>query len=258
MLSRRAFVKTLIGAGAATTLPSLTKLARAWAAGSRPAQARRFQHRWVMVVDLAACDGCRACTRACQAEHFVPFQQEWIRVLELGNNPYDRYNFPLPCQHCEVAPCVKVCPVGATYHNEDGIVLVDHNKCIGCRFCMAACPYGVRSFNWTEPKHSPQEQFVQYSPEFPVPHRKGTVEKCMLCAHRTRMGRLPACVEACAEVGMYAIYFGDASENLVTNGKDVVRLTDLLGQGRGFRYKEDLGTHPRVYYLSPEREAMEP
>lgn len=257
-LSRRTFVKTLVAAGAASTLPPVAKLAATWAAESPPSHAQKTQRRWVMVIDLAACDGCKKCTAACQKEHFVPFQQEWIRVLEMGNNPYDRYTFPLPCQHCEVAPCVKVCPVGATYHDEEGIVLVDHNRCIGCRFCMAACPYGVRSFNWTEPPHSPAEQFIQYSPEYPVPHRKGTVEKCMFCAHRTKMGRLPACVEECAKAGMFALYFGDANENLVTNGREVVRLTDLLAEGRAFRYKEELGTRPRVYYLLPDRRDRKP
>ncbi|HLE77447.1 MAG TPA: 4Fe-4S dicluster domain-containing protein [bacterium] len=257
-LSRRTFVKTLIATGAAATLPSVAKLAETWAAESHSPHARKTQRRWVMVIDLAACDGCKKCTAACQKEHFVPFGQEWIRVFETGNNPYDKQNFPLPCQHCEIAPCVKVCPVAATYHNDEGIVLVDHNKCIGCRFCMAACPYGVRFFNWTEPKHSPQEQFVQYSPEFPVPHRKGTVEKCMLCAHRVKIGRLPACVEACAAAEMWAIWFGDANENLVTNGRDVAKLTDLLAEGRAFRYKEELGTHPRVYYLLPDRRDRRP
>ncbi len=257
--SRRTFVKALIGAGAAAAAPPAARLAATWAGpGPGHAATARRTRRWVMVIDLAACDGCKKCTEACRREHFVPFEQEWIKVLEVGNNEYEHYNFPRPCMQCENAPCVKVCPVGATYHNSEGIVLIDHNTCIGCRFCMAACPYGVRFFNWTEPKHSPQEQFVQYSPEFPVPHRKGTVEKCMLCAHRVTTGRLPACVDACAAAEHFAIYFGDANENLVTNGQEVVKLTDLLARGRGYRYKEELGTRPRVYYLLPKREAATP
>ncbi|MBI4280445.1 MAG: 4Fe-4S dicluster domain-containing protein [Armatimonadetes bacterium] len=258
--SRRQFLKRAGLAGAVAAAAPVARLASTWAAGGAQAPAhaghgKTRPRRWVMVIDLAACDGCKKCTYACQKEHFVPFNQQWIKVYEnMANNAYDRYNFPVPCMQCEDAPCVKVCPVGATYHTDEGIVQVDHNQCVGCRFCMAACPYGVRSFNWTEPSHSPQEKFVQYSPEFPVPHRKGTVEKCMFCAHRVKMGRLPGCVEACHEAGHDAIYFGDANENLVTNGKEVVKLTQLLAQGHGYKYKEELGTHPRVYYLLPSRE----
>lgn len=251
--TRRQLLKGLGLTGAAAALSPVARLAAAWAAAPHSAPASGRPRRWVMVIDLAACDGCKKCTKACQTEHLVPFDQEWIRVYETGSNEYDQYKMPVPCQHCEVAPCVKVCPVGATFHNEDGIVLVDHNRCIGCRFCMAACPYGARSFNWTEPSHTPQEQFAKYSPEFPVPHRKGTVEKCMLCAHRVKMGRLPACVEICTNAGMEAIWFGDANENLVTNGKQVKKLTQLLGEGRAYQYKEELGTHPRVWYLLPSR-----
>ena len=246
-------MKAVAATGAAATLPQAARLVAAWGAAPGRHGRAHVQRRWVMVIDLAACDGCKKCTKACQAEHLVPFEQEWIRVYEAANNQYDKYSMPVPCQHCEVAPCVKVCPVNATFHNPDGIVLIDHNRCVGCRFCMAACPYGARSFNWTEPKHTPAESFAQYSPEYPVPHRKGTVEKCMLCAHRVKMGRLPACLEICTKEGMRAIWFGDANENLVTNGAEVKKLTQLLGEGRAFQYKEELGTHPRVYYLLPSR-----
>ena len=238
-------------------MPQAVSLVGAWGAESRRHARAHPSRRWVMVIDLAACDGCKKCTKACQVEHIVPFEQEWIRVTEIESNEYAKYAMPVPCQHCEVAPCVKVCPVGATFHDPEGIVLVDHDRCIGCRFCMAACPYGARSFNWTEPTHSPKEQFATYSPEFPVPHRKGTVEKCMLCAHRVKMGRLPACLETCTAEGMRAIWFGDANENLVTNGVDVKKLTQLLGEGRAYHYKEELGTHPRVYYLLPARRDLQ-
>ncbi len=224
---------------------------------------QRNKRRWVMVVDQDLCDGCGKCTEACISEHRVPpawgepsysgsqynGSQEWIKVFNHQETPDGTPVFqPTPCMNCQSAPCVKVCPVGATYYNEDGLVLIDNTRCIGCRFCMAACPYDRRFFNWGEPPHSPDEVLIHYNPEYPVPHRRGTVEKCVFCAHRVKMGRLPACVEACKLAGMKALYFGDANEDVVTNGEDVVRLTDLLDKG-GFRLKEELGTQPSVYYL---------
>lgn len=250
-LSRRGFLKALLAGGAASALPQVGRLIEAWAASPARNRTGRLR-RWVMVIDLALCDGCKKCTDACQVEHFVPPGQEWIKVLEVRANPYgEPHYFPLPCLHCENAPCVKVCPVEATYHDEEGIVLIDHDRCIGCRYCMAACPYGARSFNWGEPPHTPEELRHTYSPQFPVPHRKGTVEKCMFCAHRVKEGRLPACVEACTRAGMKAIYFGDASEDVVTNGAEIVRLSALLSRSQAYRYKEELGTEPRLYYLPP-------
>ncbi len=146
---------------------------------------------------------------------------------------------------------MKVCPVGATYKRDDGLVLINQDTCIGCRFCMSACPYEARYFNWFDPPVSAEEKFITYSDEYPVPHRRGVVEKCMFCAHRTNMGRLPACVEACHNKGMDAIYFGDRLEDSVSNGAEVVRLSELLSKNNAYRLKEDLGTEPRVYYLAP-------
>lgn len=153
---------------------------------------------------------------------------------------------PRPCMQCENAPCVNVCPVGASYHSPEGIVLVDHDRCIGCRLCMAACPYGARSFNWEQPENPPGATFATYRPEYPVPHRVGTVEKCMLCAHEVGAGKLPACVSGCP---MSAIYLGDLVTDVATNGKEVVTLSRFLAENGGFRLKEELGTRPRVWYL---------
>lgn len=225
-----------------------------------------------MSIDLERCDGCGQCTNACIDTHLVPpswsesndgdkgnGRQEWIKVYDLKQDlgPLGpKGNFlPAPCMQCENAPCVKVCPVvGATYHNDQGIVLIDHDKCIGCRYCMAACPYERRYFNWGEP-HTEEERaklaFSSYSPEYPVPHRKGTVEKCMFCAHYIKDGKLPACVDACTKAGMKAIYFGDAYEDVVTNGVEVLRFSEFLASRGGYRLKEELGTEPRVYYLPP-------
>lgn len=203
--------------------------------------------QWAMVIDLRKCDGCKKCTEACQTEHELPQSFEWIKVFQVQDKQGRAYNMPRPCFQCENAPCLKVCPVAATFRVKDGVVLVDQDKCIGCRMCMAACPYGARYFNYNEPP-APAHPFAQKAtPEHPVPQQKGTVGKCMFCVHRTADGRLPACVEAC---GMEAIWLGDLVEDVATNGHDTVRLSQFLKDNDAFRYKEDLGTAPRVYYIA--------
>ena len=214
-------------------------------------ESRRIR-QWVLVFDLRKCEGCVTigeapqCIEACNAEHFVPKGQEWIKVFEMESPGGHSFFLPRPCMQCENPPCLNVCPVGATYMNEEGVVLVNHERCIGCRMCMAACPYGARVFNWEQPENPPGATFATYSPEYPVPHRQGTVEKCMLCAHRTMDGKLPACVEGCP---MYAIYLGDLTEDIATNGKDVVKLSLFLASNSAYRLKEELGTRPRVFYI---------
>jgi len=208
--------------------------------------------RWVMVIDLAACDGCRECTRACQAMHFIPAGQEWMRVYELRDHEIaSPYWFPRPCMQCDNAPCVKVCPVSAAWKREDGIVMQDTSRCIGCRFCIAACPYGARSFNWTQPEESEAQQNLPYSDEWNQRHRQGTTEKCIFCPGLIKEGKLPACASACP---MGAIYFGDQAEDAVTNSQgDTVRFSQLIRQNAGYRFMEELGTEPRVYYLPPRK-----
>ncbi|MDE3087905.1 MAG: 4Fe-4S dicluster domain-containing protein [Chloroflexota bacterium] len=208
------------------------------------------KHRWVMVIDLAKCDGCKECTQACSAMHFVPPGQEWIKVFETrDNNIAGAYWFPRPCMQCDNTPCAKVCPVGATMKREDGIVLIDQDRCIGCRYCIAACPYGSRFFNWAEPPHTPAELAQSYSVEWNYPHRKGVVEKCIFCPANAREGKLPACASACR---MGAIYFGDQLEDAVTNHDgETVSFKQLIREKGGFRYMEELGTEPRVWYLPP-------
>ena len=206
-----------------------------------------------MVIDLRKCEGCvtrdtaPACTEACNLAHFVPKGQEWIRVLEEELEDGGTAFLPRPCMQCENAPCVNVCPVNASYHNDEGVVLVDHEKCIGCRLCMAACPYGARSFNWDQPDNPPGATFASYRPEYPVPHRVGTVEKCMLCAHEVQDGKLPACVSGCP---MNALYLGDMVSDVATNGVDVVGLRAFLADNSAYRLKEELGTKPRVWYIA--------
>jgi len=171
----------------------------------------------------------------------------------LGVIPQQLVAQPIPCMQCENAPCVQVCPVGATYHDASGVVLVDHNRCIGCRLCMAACPYDARVFNWVQPPTPPEAALVTYSPQFPVPHRKGTVSKCMLCAHRTANGELPACAAGCP---MKAIYLGDLTTDVATNGDEVVKLSTFLSENHAYRYRGELRTRPRVYYIPGHGEAF--
>jgi dimethyl sulfoxide reductase iron-sulfur subunit len=202
--------------------------------------------QWAMVIDLRKCDGCKKCTEACQAEHELPANFEWIKVFQVQDKQGRMYNMPRPCFQCESAPCLKVCPVAATFREKDGVVLVDQDKCIGCRMCMAACPYGARYFNYNEPP-KPSHPFQHATPQHPVPQQKGTVGKCMFCVHRTEDGKLPACVEAC---GMGALYLSDLVEDVATNGFETVRLSQFIKENDAFRYKEELGTGPRVYYIA--------
>lgn len=249
-MDRRQFIKRAAIASVATAVATsstatiLEKLAEsAEASTSDDAKPRR----WGMIIDLSRCNGCKLCTQACQAGHFVPFDQEWIKVYEMKDAFGNMYYFPRPCMNCQNAPCVKVCPVGASYYDEDGTVLVDHKKCIGCRMCMAACPYAARYFNWEEPRHSPEELSHPYSPEEPWPHQSGVVEKCMFCSpHRSEKGLLPFCVIACPEG---AIFFGDLNEDAVSNGRKTLEVSDVLRNRQAYQYKAELGTRPRVYYL---------
>ncbi len=207
--------------------------------------------QWVMVIDLARCDGCRKCTDACGAMHEVPPPREWIKVFRMQEGEHTTpYWFPKPCFHCDNPPCTKVCPVGATFKRRDGVVLVDNERCIGCRFCMAACPYSSRFFNWGRPPASIRAEALPYSPERGHPRRIGTVEKCDFCPDMAAAGKLPGCVSGCP---MGTIYFGDRNEDAVTNSKgETVRFSALLKERAGYRFLEDLGTEPRVYYLPPK------
>lgn len=213
--------------------------------------------KWVMVIDLAYCDGCKTCTRACGKMHFIPGDREWIPVYSMQDAPETTpYFFPKPCFHCDNPPCTRVCPVDATFKRQDGTVLIDNERCIGCRFCMAACPYSTRHFNWGRP-HDPPEALAQpYSPEQGYPRRVGTVEKCDFCPDMAEQGKLPGCSAACP---MGVIYFGDQNEDAVTNSKgETVRLSTLLTERAGYRYMEELGTEPRVYYLPPKNRLYAP
>jgi len=213
-------------------------------------------------LDISRCIGCRRCVYACVDENNQSRDPEiqWIRVLEFerekivrgidleeGDPYYDhetvpaegKVYIPISCQQCEDSPCTNVCPTGATWTEPDGIVVIDYDWCIGCRYCMAACPYGARHFNWTEPQLPAEE----LNPDMHVlgnrPRPKGVVEKCTFCIHRTREGRYPACVEVCP-VG--ARKFG----NLLDPESEIRK---ILATKRTFVLKSELGTRPKFFYF---------
>ncbi len=210
------------------------------------------QRRWVMVIDLRKCVGCSACTVSCVAENKLPPGVVYRPVLEeeIGTFPNVRRRFiPRPCMQCDNPPCVFVCPVSATWKRPDGIVVIDYNACIGCRYCVTACPYSARTFDtghlYTE--GTPQEMDYELLPNFEYgeewPRNGGSpignVRKCHFCLHRLEQGELPACVTTC--IGG-ANYFGDA------NDPDSL-VSELIAQPNVMRLKEEMGTEPRVYYL---------
>ena len=162
-----------------------------------------------MLVDTTRCtNGCTACVDACRGENGLPAatwptDPQWIRKVELREKKTGRaHSLPMMCQHCAHPPCVDVCPTGASFKRADGIVLVDRHTCIGCRYCMMACPYKARSFV--------HENLTGQKPD--VPRGKGSVEACTLCVHRIDRGAQPACVEACGTAGFAALVFGDLND----------------------------------------------
>jgi molybdopterin-containing oxidoreductase family iron-sulfur binding subunit len=223
--------------------------------------------RYGMVIDLERCTGCRACMEACKIENNTPEASFWMYVFrfEEGRYPNTRVWFmPRPCMHCDNAPCVKVCPVGARYKRQDGIVATDWDRCIGCRYCEVACPYGVNTFNWTHPE---EQYYLDWAnadsavlgegvppwrnPDLDQPYgeeerliagggrSKGVVEKCTFCVQRVENGQDPACVTGCP---VKALVFGDLDDP--NSGA-----SRLLGSRDSFRLLEEAGTEPRVHYV---------
>lgn len=200
------------------------------------------------VIDKESCIACHACAVACKVENNLPDGVWWNRILTEGganmDTPAGTYpnltmaNIAVACQHCENPACVKACPVGATYKDPDtGAVRQDYEKCIGCRMCMAACPYtGVRSFNWEEPKHA----IGQAMGDADVPaHQKHVVEKCTMCWHRLAKGLEPACVEVCpARVRFFGDFYDPDSE-----------VSKLIRDREYMKLLPSEGTNPSVYYL---------
>jgi len=249
-LSRRNLLATLgvTAAGGALALVSFQDDAQAAMTPAMTAMATKAKasaHAWCMVIDLRTCDGCKGCTMACQQRHGLRDEQTWINVYEMKDAAGGTFNMPRPCMMCEDAPCMYICPVGANVRTDDGLVLVDTEACIGSRACMAACPYEARYFNWTDPL--PQKRMPAPStPQMPVPE-KGVVGKCVFCADRLPQGELPACVSGCP---MGVLFMGDLVTDIAVNGmgKTVV-LSEFLRANDAVRFKEELGTNPRVYYI---------
>ncbi len=256
-LTRREFLKLALGMGVA--LAGSEWLRRMFVALDGPALAEASGvpagngPHWIMTIDLQACIGCKRCVFACQAVNDTADGHLWNILIEDDTTFGKLVYVTRPCMHCEHAPCVDVCPVGATYHREkDGLVEMNYDRCIGCRYCMVACPYGVRVFNWEyNDKPNPQPE-VWGAPE--VPRRaRGVVEKCTFCTHRLDQAEerglrpgydravTPACCVVCPTE---ARRFGDLRDPdspaaRAMQGRQVVVL------------RSDLGTHPRVYYLLP-------
>jgi len=204
--------------------------------------------KFVMVIDLSKCANARKCIDACQHGHDLLPSQEWIPIHLMKNNDFgDPYWFPKPCYHCDNPPCVKVCPVGATFKRTDNAVLIDSDRCIGCKFCISACPYSARRFNW-ENRESYADNDPNYSPETSLPGQHGVASKCDFCPDRSREGKLPYCAQDCP---MGALYFGDANEDAITNGEETLRFRETLATKAGYRFMENLGTNPNVFYLPP-------
>ncbi len=229
--------------------------------------------QWGMVIDLDKCIGCQACSLACKSENNVPYgspeEQErridisWHKVIAVSRGEYPTANIeimPMPCMHCKHPPCVPVCPAKATYQREDGIVMQNFRRCIGCKYCMVACPYGARSFNYKEQKEE-EYQRPDLPPDlgldskthigpWPFPHRThGVVEKCTFCFHRIDQGIkegkeigvevVPACVETCPS---QARTFGDLHDPASAVSK-------ILASRDSFKLREEMGTEPKVIYL---------
>ncbi|EQB63277.1 MAG: Molybdopterin oxidoreductase iron-sulfur binding subunit [candidate division Zixibacteria bacterium RBG-1] len=220
--------------------------------------------RWGMVIDLDRCSGCQACVIACKQENNVPFilpEQAakrrtiaWIHIIQLQDERSEtKMRFlPILCQHCDRPPCTPVCPVGATYKNQEGLVAQVYPRCIGCRYCANACPYTIKFFNWYPPQW-PEEMKKSLNPDVSV-RPKGVVEKCTFCHHRLMKAKekaktekrelspedyQPACAQACPTGAMV---FGDLDD-------PYSEVAQLSKDPRAFALMEDLGTRPKVIYL---------
>ncbi len=233
--ARRRLLSGAVAAAGLTLAPGVFLLQAAPAAAAAKAGSGV---RWGLLVNTNNCsEDCNACVSACQNEngwhgHDRPLTDaRWVRKLTLEDAAGRRRSLPVMCQHCEQPPCVYVCPTGASFKREDGVVLVDKHRCIGCRYCMMACPYQARSF-----VHEPVTERSGNHPR-----GKGTVEGCNLCVQRIDRGHLPACVEACSRQGGAALIFGDLND-------PASAISQALAKHGGQAIRADLGLNPGVRY----------
>lgn len=203
--------------------------------------------RYGLAIDLQACIGCHTCSVACKTANNLPNDMWWCNIHTVGGEAMDTSEgtypnaklsyLPVNCQHCDNPVCVMVCPTGASYKREDGIVCIDTEKCSGCRTCISACPYGgVRSYNATEPEY--HVDFALGAADAPK-HVYNTVEKCNLCVSRVERGEVPYCVEACPA---RARIFGDLDDPESAVSK-------AIAERETMRLLEEMGSEPKVYYL---------
>ena len=262
--NRRNFLKKAAGAvlGIGCGMP-LGRVAEGALGGSHAGEASSGT-QWAMVIDVQKClreEVRQACARACRRAHNLPdmpdpkHEIKWIWT-EAYQNAFPDQTHPrhapvvreqpvlVMCNHCKKPPCVRVCPTQATWRRDDGIVMMDMHRCIGCRYCMAACPYGSRSFTWQDPQpYIPKDENGQLPSDYPT-RGKGVVEKCTFCAERIREGRQPACVEAAnaIPVAKDALTFGNLAD-------PESRVSRILRKEHTICRRPSLGAEPSVYYI---------
>jgi len=253
--NRRKFIKKSAGliAGSGIVASFINSYSNKNASAKSEENTKKKRIRWGMVINMRKCiDGCVKCIDACHEKHNVPefgnpkdeikwiWKNDYKKVFPSKNQQFledgtKQKPFLSLCNHCANPPCVPVCPTGATFQMPDGIVEMDFHRCIGCRFCMAACPYGSRSFNWRDPRPAIESITTQYPTR-----EKGVVEKCNFCSERLVKGQQPACVETCPEK---VLTFG----NLYDKDSEI---RNILKKNPTVQRKPELGANPSVFYIT--------